>query len=323
MLFVDDEASALAALRRRLRPYRMQWDIAYIQDPMHALELAQTSCVDVVVADLHMCGLRGDELLERFRILSPSTLRILASAEVDLDVILRASGPAHRFLSKPCGADEIEATIRSASEMRAYLDGSPFAAALGSVKKGPLLPSVYGELVDPVREVLRGSDLRSTAVIAAKIFEQLRVGTAAGVDTNEAWRRGAAAAEHVTRFCDSEPVPALLRCQAAIAAHLCEIGPLLVARYAKSSHPREADSRLGADALAAYALGLWGFADPVLEAVAFQGAPGRAPAGAGISALLVTHVALSALDGKEPDAGYLERLGLASRVPAWLEACVP
>jgi response regulator RpfG family c-di-GMP phosphodiesterase len=134
VVFVDDEPSALAALRRRLRPHRVQWDIAYIQEPLHALELAQTSCVDVVVADLHMKSLRGDELLERFRILSPATLRILASAEVDLDVILRASSPVHRFISKPCGADEIEATIRSAAEMRAYLNGSPFAATLGSVK---------------------------------------------------------------------------------------------------------------------------------------------------------------------------------------------
>ena len=320
VVFVDDEPSALAALRRRLRPYRVQWDIAYIQDPMHALELAQTSCVDVVVADLHMPSLRGDELLERFRILSPSTLRILSSAEVDLDVVLRASGPVHRFLSKPCGADEIEATIRSAAEIRAHLDGSPFAVALGSMKKGPLFPSEYGELVDPVREILRDSDLRSTSVIAAKIFEQLRVGTAPGVDTNEAWQHGVAAAERVARFCEVEPITALLRGQAAIAAHLCEIGPLLVARYAKPEQPAE-DSRLAADALAAYALGLWGFADPVLEAVAFHAAPGRAPAYAGISPLLIVHIALAALDAKEPDSGYLERAGVGARAPTWLAGC--
>jgi response regulator RpfG family c-di-GMP phosphodiesterase len=321
VLFVDDEPSALAALRRRLRPYRAQWDIAYVQDSLQALELGQTSCVDVVVVDLHMPGLRGDELLERFRILSPSTVRILASAEVDLEVILRASWRAHRFIAKPCQPDEIEATIRSAAEMRAHLHGSPYAAALGSVKKGPLLPSVYGELVDPVRELLRGSDLRATAVIAAKIFEQLRVGTTQGMDTNEAWQRGAAAAERVARFCAIEPVPALVRCQAAIAAHMCEIGPLLVARYATSSRSPETESRLAADALAAYALGLWGFGDPVLEAVAFQTAPGRAPASAGISPLLIAHVALAALDGKQPDADYLQRRGLAERAPAWLEAC--
>jgi DNA-binding NarL/FixJ family response regulator len=321
VVFVDDDRSALAALRRRLRPHRVQWDLAYIQNPLHALELAQTSCVDVVVADLHMAKLRGDELLERFRILSPSTLRILMSAEVDLDVILRAIGPVHRFISKPCGADEIEATIRSAAEMRTYLDGSPFTAALGNVKKGPLFPADYTELVDPVREILHGSDLRTTAVVAAKIFEQLRVGTAAGVDTNEAWHRGEAACERATRLCELEQVPAPLRGQAAIAAHLCEIGPLLVARYAKPEQVAPTDdARLAADALAAYALGLWGFADPVLEAVAFHGAPGRAPAATGISPLLIVHVALAALSGKAPDAEYLERCGVASRVSGWLEA---
>ncbi len=74
----------------------------------------------------------------------------------------------------------------------------------------------------------------------------------------------------------------------------------------------------------AYLLGLWGLADPIVEAVAFHHQPGRC-LGRGFEPLTAVHVANAvelAGAGEPPvDLEYLTRLGLAERLPDWLAAC--
>lgn len=80
--------------------------------------------------------------------------------------------------------------------------------------------------------------------------------------------------------------------------------------------------------LGAYLLGLWGFNDSVVEAVAFSGRPG-ATAGRMMGALAAVHAArtlagpnplylgLGRDSGVELDAAYVEDLGRTERVAAW------
>lgn len=80
----------------------------------------------------------------------------------------------------------------------------------------------------------------------------------------------------------------------------------------------------------AYLLGLWGFPNPLVEAVLFHAAPGQAPTpGWGLPGLIHVSSSLAAhpevADPDDPilglEPGYLEGLGLKGRWPAWQEAC--
>lgn len=79
-------------------------------------------------------------------------------------------------------------------------------------------------------------------------------------------------------------------------------------------------------------LGHWGLPYPVVEAVANHHAPGRVPQTPGIDALTAVHVAnalaheaAATLGSSEDDScaaldtAYLERIGIADRLPAWRE----
>lgn len=80
----------------------------------------------------------------------------------------------------------------------------------------------------------------------------------------------------------------------------------------------------------AYLLGLWGLADPVLEAVAFHHAPGALGLSA-MSAVTAVHAAnvlehetvvINASYAQHVmDLGHLEAVGMAHRLPVWREAC--
>ena len=75
-------------------------------------------------------------------------------------------------------------------------------------------------------------------------------------------------------------------------------------------------------------MGLWGFPDSIVEAIAFHHCPSQCPADA-VEVLTAVHVANAldhdtALPGDEEntpvpglDYEYLERLGLVEEIPAW------
>lgn len=137
--------------------------------------------------------------------------------------------------------------------------------------------------------------------------------------------------------CDEQVVD-----DACVGALLHDTGELVLAANVPDEHARaRAWARehgatmqegeiemLGAShaAVGAYLLGLWALPDRVVEAVAYHDAPARCDIPL-FSPLTIVHVA-DAL-ARDPDdadeclvdAGYLERLGLADRLPAWRARC--
>lgn len=133
---------------------------------------------------------------------------------------------------------------------------------------------------------------------------------------------------------------------AAVSALLHDTGELILAANLPDQHEqtlRVAEARgilvsaaevevFGAThaAVGAYLLGLWALPDAVVEAVAFHHAPGSC-ANDRFGPLTITHVAdalaqeLTHGDTSGEvttiDEDYLERLGLADRLPVWREAC--
>lgn len=78
--------------------------------------------------------------------------------------------------------------------------------------------------------------------------------------------------------------------------------------------------------IGAYLLGLWGLADPIIEAVAYHNEPSDSLA-EGFTALTAVHAADVLINEVEPaasirgfDTDYLARSGAADRVPCWREA---
>jgi DNA-binding NtrC family response regulator len=105
VLFVDDDPYILAAFKRQLRK---QFHIDTAESPEKGLTaLRESGPYAVIVSDLRMPGMDGNEFLYRAREMTPDSVRILLTGHADLQAAMHAinSGNVFRLLTKPCPTD--------------------------------------------------------------------------------------------------------------------------------------------------------------------------------------------------------------------------
>jgi HD-like signal output (HDOD) protein/CheY-like chemotaxis protein len=151
ILFVDDEPSVLAGLRRMLRHCRDEWETEFADSGQAALALMERApSFDAIVTDMRMPGMDGAELLREVRTRWPSTLRFVLSGQTDQELALKAVGPAHQFLSKPCDSETLVGAIRRALQLRQHLATNQMSEIVARLDKLPSLPGTYRRLLDQV-----------------------------------------------------------------------------------------------------------------------------------------------------------------------------
>jgi len=118
LLFVDDEANILTALKRLFRPYG--YNILVAEGGQAALELLQQQPVDLVISDMRMPGMDGAEFLELVATQWPGTIRILLTGYADLKSTIKAvnAGKIYRYISKPWEDNDITISVKHALDQK-------------------------------------------------------------------------------------------------------------------------------------------------------------------------------------------------------------
>lgn len=147
VLFVDDEPNVLDGLRRMLRPLRGEWDMRFAAGGADALAVMAREPVDVLVTDMRMPGMDGDELLEAVRRSHPRVVRLVLTGQCTREAMLRLLRLAHRVLTKPCEPDAIKAAVARASALRELLNDARLVALVGQLGSLPTPPTTYTRVV--------------------------------------------------------------------------------------------------------------------------------------------------------------------------------
>jgi response regulator RpfG family c-di-GMP phosphodiesterase len=111
VLFVDDEPQVLEGIQRSLRKHV---DLHTAPSGAEGLRvLSEAGPFAVVVSDMRMPLMNGAQFLAKVRAQSPDTVRMILSGQADLQATIAAVNEGHiyRFLSKPCPADQLLASI--------------------------------------------------------------------------------------------------------------------------------------------------------------------------------------------------------------------
>lgn len=164
ILFVDDSDLIIDGIKRQLRPMRNQWEIFYANSGPEALELMSRQPIDLIVSDMMMPQMRGDQLLKQVRETYPGTVRMILSGYADEETLKSGLEAAHQFLSKPCTPEALREVISQIFKIQTCLSNPRIANSLGDAQHLPSLPKVYDELKQAI------ADENATARDIADIF---------------------------------------------------------------------------------------------------------------------------------------------------------
>jgi len=114
ILFVDDEQGILETLKRFMR--NSQYQCFYANSGRDALDILEQEVIDVVVSDMKMPEMTGDELLREVSNKYPETIRIVLSAFSEDDLVMNAINEGHiwGFIHKPWNNNDLSQAIDQA-----------------------------------------------------------------------------------------------------------------------------------------------------------------------------------------------------------------
>ena len=116
--------------------------------------MGQQPC-DAIGADMRMPGMDGAQLLTEVMRRHPRVVRIVLSGQSDQETRLRAAGPTHQFLTKPCTEETLRTTVARACSLRDLLARHP--------PRGPASGDRRRTLPHPQRRT-RGPQLPAAAI---------------------------------------------------------------------------------------------------------------------------------------------------------------
>lgn len=151
VLFVDDNENILQGLKRLLRPLRDEWQMEFANSGERALELLSQIRFDVIVTDMKMPRMDGAQLLEAVMERHPQSVRIVLSGHSDEEMVMRAVGVAHQYLSKPCDCETLKSSITRALHLRRLLADPTLNVIVSRIDSVPSVPSLYQQIIDELR----------------------------------------------------------------------------------------------------------------------------------------------------------------------------
>ncbi|MBV8123146.1 MAG: response regulator [Paucibacter sp.] len=171
VLFVDDEASILSALRRLFRPegYR----VLLAESGTAGLALLESEPVDLVVSDMRMPEMDGAAFLEQVRIRWPEVGRILLTGYSDISSTVAAvnRGEIHRYIAKPWDDRDLLLGVRDGMERRRLLLENRALQQL-THQQNEELKLLNADLAERVKA--RTSELEQVNGMLEKSLEQLQ-----------------------------------------------------------------------------------------------------------------------------------------------------
>jgi putative nucleotidyltransferase with HDIG domain len=171
-----------------------------------------------------------------------------------------------------------------------------------------------------------GLDTLGALVLGHSVFKGGSKASTPGFSMERLWAHSLQTAMAARVIALSEKFPPAEAEKAFLAGFLHDVGKIV---FATGTAAMNEDSVAQMDAqhaqIGAYLLGLWGFPNPIVEAVAFHHAPGTAALP--LSLVGVVHIADHLVHQKATPAplpgehalqpGFLEALKLVERLPAW------
>lgn len=122
ILVVEDEVPIRRLLRTTLGAHR--FEVLEAGNALHALQAARDQAPDLILLDLGLPDRDGLDVLRELRSFSPVPVIVLTSRDGERSKVEALDGGADDYVTKPFGAEELMARIRTALRHRLQQQGA-------------------------------------------------------------------------------------------------------------------------------------------------------------------------------------------------------
>ncbi|HEX4450974.1 MAG TPA: hybrid sensor histidine kinase/response regulator [Kofleriaceae bacterium] len=154
VLYVDDERGNRVVFETSMKA---EFNVRVASEPAEALQVLESTDVAVIVTDMRMPTMSGEELLRIAKERWPQTIRMVVTAYSDIEPILRAinEGLVARYIIKPWVRTELMQVLRWATEAWALSrDSAAVHRRLLETERLATLGSISGMLVHDLKQPL-------------------------------------------------------------------------------------------------------------------------------------------------------------------------
>ncbi len=180
ILFVDDEMDIVDAYKRMLFKFRNVWGTYFACSAKDAIDLLNSTDIDIVITDMRMPGVDGVEFLKQIQAQYPDKIRIIITGQMDIDDMVVATGVAHQMIAKPLDPNKLIALITDLVSQE-LLQNAAISKALNAIVNLPTIPEIYFQidelLAKPDPDIARVADLiHHDLGLTAKILQVVNSG---------------------------------------------------------------------------------------------------------------------------------------------------
>ncbi len=171
LLIADDSPLFRAGLRALLEQKQEYAVVGEAGDTVTTVELAETLKPDIIVLDIGLGTLTGEELLRELYLRVPACTVLMLSSRSELEFVMHClQQGAHGFLLKSATVQELELALQSLRGGGQYLSSAVLPLVIGqAVKQNRRRPQVSAAMqltarqMEILRLIARGESTRSIA----------------------------------------------------------------------------------------------------------------------------------------------------------------
>ncbi|MDO5509509.1 MAG: sigma-54 dependent transcriptional regulator [Weeksellaceae bacterium] len=119
ILIVEDETAIRNVLKNILTDEDSSWEISEAANGTEGFEMLQKNDYDLVISDIKMPGMDGDELLKKTLEIKPDVPFLMISGHGDIEIAVNSiKAGAYDFISKPPDLNRLLTSIRNALDRK-------------------------------------------------------------------------------------------------------------------------------------------------------------------------------------------------------------
>lgn len=153
ILFVDDEAHILKALRRLF--VQTDYETFFAESGREALMILAAEKIDLIISDMRMPEMDGYQLLKQVKEKYPEVMRVILSGYSDDKEIISAlqDGSTRMYLMKPWENDVFLTMVGQLLALGELFASKNLLSVMNGLDRLPTLPAIYTRICDLIESI--------------------------------------------------------------------------------------------------------------------------------------------------------------------------